>query len=148
MAKAKKKSGKEIDVPVKFAKVSVGVGAVSIGITIDRSRMSLAQADRVLCGRRLTGKIEVLHEDEDADQTHLLDDMDVLHLVESVFDVKSFRANRKTIGATLSFSIGSSDVKEICEFAERSGRLSVDLIQAVDAANSKTKDDDDEDDKE
>lgn len=54
-------------IPVEFGSVSIGDQAASIGITIDRHNLTVSRADELLCGRRLTGKIESKPKDEDAD---------------------------------------------------------------------------------
>ena len=49
----------ELEIDVQFGNVSIGAENARLGVKIDRGVMDLDKADECLCGKRLTGRIEV-----------------------------------------------------------------------------------------
>ena len=116
-------------VPVKFSGVSIGAGTARIGIKIERSKLDLARADELLCGRRLSGRI-VVTQDEDADQQRLFAGKNELH---AVFDSKRFGANPNEITAGLTFNLSDVETQfdSLGHFANRSGALQIDEVAVL-----------------
>lgn len=112
-----------LDVAVSFGNVSIGDEAASVGISVERARLSIDRADETLCGRRLTGRIEA--RDAHPDQGHFEFSDGIIAAVEGVFDVASIRVSTKKISATLSFAISAIDIGALCKFAKRGGKLIV-----------------------
>ena len=98
----------------------------------------MTEADRILCGKRLTGRVVIMPASDDINQTYL-PGTDVDYQVDGVFDVKRFSASPKQIGASLSFSIASIDIEQLSHFAQGSGRLIVDGVEVLQIEPKKTK---------
>lgn len=118
-----------LDIPCEFGGLTIGDAVAKLSVTIRREVLNIDAADEALCGRRLTGRIIVIGADVDPKQTHLIDD---LHpVVESSFDVKSFRVSPKLISTGLSFAIApdpdqdGNQISTLAHFAKKSGRLTV-----------------------
>ena len=126
---AKSKTECVLDIPVQFGKVSIGANSASIPLKADRSAISVSKADKNLCGHRLTGKI--VASDSQPDQGHF-DGMDgTTGELEATFDVKAFTAKPKHISFSLSLSIKDIDMSQLAHFANRQGRLIVEIVEAL-----------------
>lgn len=130
---AKKKEAAEafvLDAAVEFGDVSIGDGTCRLGFVADRKAITLQQADRNLCGRRLVGKI-VARATGTADQEGLpgLEDQDTT--ITGVFDVKRIGVTPKTVSAGLTFALASVDAESLTHFAKRSGRLRVSSTEDI-----------------
>lgn len=133
-----------LSVPVEFGGVSIGDGTARLGLKIDRSNLNIDAADEALCGRRLKGRVVVLKDGEQANQTTFLDG--VRHEVESIFDVKRFGVAPRAITCGLTFSLAEIDVEALTHFAKRKGRFIVDEIGEIpgDDENEDAEDEEDE----
>lgn len=127
MAKAKTAV---LDVPCYFGNVSVGDATARVGVQIDRKELTLAQADKNLCGRRLTCRIVARLGGGQSDQDSLPGAEDD-PVMDGVCDVKSISAKPKSIGAGLTFSLEEVDPATLCRFAQRNGRLTVTEIADI-----------------
>lgn len=119
------KTATELEVDVQFGGVSIGDETARVGIKIDRALMQLDQADEILCGKRLTGRIEVCAPGEQQGQRALPGMKDERPHLDGTFDVKRFGVSLKEISAGLTFGLGSIDVSELAKFAKKNGRLLV-----------------------
>ena len=126
---ATKKTDVLLDVPVSFGKISIGANTASIPLKADRSAISVSKADKNLCGHRLTGKI--VASDSQPDQGHFAGMDGATGELEATFDVKGFGVRPKHIGFSLSLSIKDIDMADLAHFANRQGRLIVEIVEAL-----------------
>lgn len=131
---------------VEFGGVSIGDGTARLGLKIDRSNLNIDAADEALCGRRLKGRVVVLKDGEQANQTTFLDG--VRHEVSSIFDVKRFGVAPRNITCGLTFSLADIDVEALSHFAKQKGRFIVDEVSAIPADDENEEADEDEEDEE
>ena len=119
---AKKKT--VLDVPVTLKGVSINKGTVRIGIGVERDGdgMSLADADKFLCGRRLTGSIVAHRPTKDPDQTVMFEDSST---VTGSFDVKQFSCKPDEFSSSLVFAQAEVKLDEIAFLANKKGQLRV-----------------------
>jgi hypothetical protein len=121
---AKKKEEYVLELDVKYGNVNIGMDTCRLGITIERSKLSISQADRNLCGKRLVGMILARAGEAQAGQDSLPGiDADVS--IDAAFDVKSFGVTRRNISAGLTFALASVNVETLSHFAGRQGTFSV-----------------------
>lgn len=130
-----RRGGAVLDVPVNFGDVSIGDGTARIGVRIDRSLLNIDAADKLLCGRRLNGRLLVTPPGDANGQTYIDPEVggELKHELESTFDVKRFSASPKNITAGLTFSLQEVEVSELSYFAKRGGRLVVASIAEIPA---------------
>ena len=135
MAKKKEpaSNGNVIEAPVSFKQVSVGAKTARIGVTFDRSDLTLAKADKTLCQHRLVGRIVAKPEGEDPDQQVLpgMEDTDLY--LDGIFDVKGLSVSGDQIGVGLTFAVKDVSVSELAKFAQRSGRIIIKEVQDLPA---------------
>ena len=77
----------ELDIDVQFGNVSIGAENARLGVKIDRGNMDLDSADEMLCGKRLTGRIEVCPPGEQQGQQALPGMKDERPHLDGTFDV-------------------------------------------------------------
>lgn len=135
MAKGKngKGTGKAsvIDIPVEFGGVSIGKATLRLGLSIDRSKISLTQADKAFCGHRLSGKVLLGGSNDASGQGQLFDEDEYDGAVSGTFDVKKISVSEAQISTGLTFSLSDIDVSKIAKFSKGSGRLLVDDVQEI-----------------
>ncbi len=115
-----------LELPVSFGGVSIGDKTARLGVSLERSEsLTVAQADKSLCGCRLTGKVVARIGDAVGEQDPLpgLDAGDTV--LDATFDVKQLSITPTSIGFGLTFAIKGLDVGELAHFAKRSGKLIV-----------------------
>lgn len=130
MAKSRKETSAVLDIPVAFGNVSIGDKTARIGITVDRSSLSVSQADKNLCEKRLSGRI-VSKPAGDAPDQASFPGMEFTTALEGVFDVKGFSVSKDSLGFGLTFAIASVDVSSLAHFAKRAGNLVVADVSAI-----------------
>lgn len=127
---AKKKEEFVLEIDVKYGNVSIGMDTCRLGITIERSKLSISQADKNLCGKRLVGTILARAGGAQSGQESLpMIEADVT--LEAAFDVKSFGVTRRNITAGLTFALASINVETLSHFAGRQGTFSVTKIGEI-----------------
>lgn len=126
MAKAKDKpaSGVQLEIPCSFGNVNVGDETARISIRISRQSLTLAKADSIFSGKRITGTILARAGGGGPDQESLPGIEDDIEITDT-FDVSSFGVSAKRISTGLTVAINSVDVGELAHFAKRDGRLTV-----------------------
>lgn len=124
-----KKPTVQLEVPVAFAGVSIGVETARLGIKIDRDTMSLETMDEFLCGRRLTGCVWTVPKGEDPSQKHFLDGEK--HEMAAIFDVKKIGVSPSTFTTGLTFSLKDVDTEQLVNFSGRNGRLAIYEVVAL-----------------
>jgi hypothetical protein len=139
---AKPKVEAVLEVPVTYGDVSIGAETCRIGITVDRTKLTISSADRNLCGKLLTGTILARAGGAQAEQGSL-PDMDADVSLAATFNVKGFGVKRKAITAGLTFAIASIDVEKLSQFAGRQGVFTVDEIADIPAKAKAKKEADD-----
>ena len=117
--------------PVEFGGVSIGDETGRVALRINRDRMDLETADKMLCGRRLDCRIIVQPVSDDTNQTYSLDG--VKFEVAGAADVTRVSFTPKHITAGLTFSLAEVSKGELCEFAKRSGRLEIHSVGEIPA---------------
>lgn len=141
-ANKKQQAAFQLDVPVKFGKVSFGDSTCNVSISISRDVMTLIKADEYFSYRRLSGLVLACPPDESINQTNFADKR---HEVAGTFDVKGFRVGAKNLSTGVTFSLKDVDVGEFAKLANQTGRLGVLQVQDLDEAEeSEAGDDDDE----
>jgi hypothetical protein len=127
--KKPKADAAQLELPVAYGNVSIGEETASITAFVDRKFLTLTQADRTLCGKRLAGKITAQPGNDNPEQPSLMEDAG--DELASVFDTRSFRVTPKGISFGLSFKIESVDVTVLAHFAKRAGRLTVESVSDI-----------------
>jgi hypothetical protein len=122
---AKKKTEELVlELDVKYGNVNIGIDTCRLGITIERAKLTISQADKSLCGKRLVGTILARAGEAQSGQDSIPGiDADVS--IEAAFDVKSFGVTRQSISAGLTFALASVNVETLSHFAGRQGTFSV-----------------------
>lgn len=116
----RKEADSVLDLPVTFGNISIGDKTARVGVTVMREQLSLSQADRNLCERRLNGKIISRPAGDNPDQASL-PGMAFETTLEGVFDVKGFSVSKEALGFGLTFAIAEIDVSNLAHFAKRGG---------------------------
>jgi hypothetical protein len=146
--KEKARKGKHLTLPVSFGGVSVRDKTARIGVDISRQQMTLTNADKNLCGRRLVGSILARPEGAAAEQDGMFDgDGDTV--LEGIFDVKAFGVHSKHYSAGLTFALeelSAEDRQALTYFAKREGLLLIDNLQQLPEKPKPEKNDDADDD--
>lgn len=130
---AKKKAPSSVlELPVSFGNVSIGDKTARIGVTVDRSNITVKKADDSICEKRLTGQIIAKPNGEAPDQGRLqgmerLGDSEL----DATFDVKGFSVTKDALSFGLTFLLGSVDVAELASFAKREGRLIIEDAEEI-----------------
>lgn len=122
---AKKAAKNSLDFGVDFGQLSIGKTTANLGCKISRhgSNLSLTEAEKTFCERRLSCEIILKRPNEDDDQQKLIDDMD--HQIDSICDVKRMGVKLDTYSIGLAMNINEVDVATLACFANRPGRLIV-----------------------
>jgi hypothetical protein len=107
----------------KFGNLNVGDEVCRIAVRIDRSKLKLADADKLLCSRRITCKL--VFDNGGSGETPQLPGADDKLTVKGSFDTKSFGVNAKSIAAGLTANIKDIDLEELTKFAKREGRIEI-----------------------
>jgi hypothetical protein len=115
-----------IDLACKFTSVAFDSG-VSVGVHVEKGKLSPSKAESILCGRRLDCKLKAAGNGDDPDQMEF-DGMESLVTIEGSADANSFSSNPKGIGSRLHFNKNDIDASEFVQLAEHHGRI---LIRGV-----------------
>ena len=116
---AKKKTD-ELRIPVTFGNVSIGVETARVSMRIDRSTLTLNQADSLLTERRLQCSIETARRDDDKDQTNFTESK-----ITGAADTKGFSVKKKHVSSGLTFVLAEIPVEDLSHFSTRFGYLTV-----------------------
>src|SRR6185503_17750984 len=107
------KKAKLLELDVSFGDVSIGENTGRLGVTIQRKSLTPAQADKHLCGKRLTGRI--IWDAGQADSQPAM--FEAGDSFEASFDVKSLSLKPKSISCGLTFMLQSVDLNALAHFA-------------------------------
>lgn len=123
------------EIRVEFGNVSIGDQTARLGVKIARESLSLADGDRIFCGRRIWGKV-ILGEPGNPDQQRLPGMEDAQHEIEGAFDTKQLGVKPNDYSVGLTFNIQSIDISELAKFAKKSGVLQVVSVKDLDHEDS------------
>lgn len=151
MAKAKKKPSRarssangKVKLPVSFGSVSCKKKTVSIPITLDRDQLSLTEADKLFCERRMHLSILASGDGDQRDQGRLegmADDIEV----EGSADSNGFGVKSHAIHFTISFNskqlreAAKSSGVDLGDFAGREGYLKISSTEEIPEAEKPAK---------
>lgn len=124
-----------LEVPVSFGNLNVGDEKTRLAVSISRSKLSVAKAEKHLCGKRLEIEIVARPAGAAAEQEGLpgMEDADLK--VTGIADVKGFGVTSKHISTGLTFQINSINLEELAHFAKREGRLTITSVEELDEEN-------------
>lgn len=122
----------EIELHVTYGTVSISDSVARIGLAIDRSCLTIAQADRTFCGRQLAGTLLARPGGWRSDQPPLPGMSDDLEL-EVRAAVKGFAADERAIRLGLAFALSDIDVEVLIQMARRQGIFYVRTVEAIQA---------------
>lgn len=111
-----------VEIPVDFGNVSIGDETARLSIKINKNFLNIIAAEELLCGRRLTGSVQ-LGGIEDMDGQQTLFEADVI--VPGTFDVHRFGVSPKVYTTSLTFRLAEIEVGDIARFSKGRGRLIV-----------------------
>jgi hypothetical protein len=131
MAKKAPGSLGELEALVDFGGVSIGDESARLGMRLDINALSLSQAYKMFAGARLAISLVLFSDSESSDQQELI--KGIRPTLQATVDVNGFRVTRKNISIGCKFSIGSTDVKLLSQFAKRKGRLVVSASEAIES---------------
>jgi hypothetical protein len=132
------KKGKELDLQCAFGDVSIGDHTARVGVTVERSELTVSQADKSLCEKRLIGRITSKPADEHPDQQRF-EGMESEDTLNGIFDVKQFSVTKKAVKFGMTFALKSIDIATLSRFAQRNGKLAIDSIDAIPEPKKETK---------
>jgi hypothetical protein len=117
---------------VAYGDVSIGDKTARISIKVDRDTLSIIQADKNLCDKRLTGSIVRRPKGESNGQGRLdgMEDYGI-ETLKGIFDVKGFSVTKKHVAFGLTFAIASVDIGQLASFAKRSGELVINSSESI-----------------
>ena len=127
---AKKKVDAILELPGSWGNLNIGDETARLGATVARAALSVTQADKNLCCKRLAGTIIARAGDGNADQSSL-PGADADETITAIFDVKSFGVSRKNISFGLTVSLGSIEIEVLAKFAKRQGQFWVQDISDI-----------------
>lgn len=145
MAKTKTKpekngvtTGPMLEIACSYANVNIGDKTARLGISTSRGNLTVSQADKQLCGKRLTGKLLARRGGGGSDQQSLPGAEDDIE-IQAVFDVKGFGVTGKNISFGATFALASIDVETLAHFAKTSGIVYI--LEAADIPEGEEEDD-------
>lgn len=130
-----------LDLPVSFGGVAIGENTARLGLKINRESLNIVAADEALCGRRLTGSVQLGGNSDSPGQTKMFETDST---VSGTFDVHRFGVAPKHYTTGLTFVLAEIDVSELAKFSKGEGRLIVSAITELDQDDSDTGETDDE----
>lgn len=131
---------KHLTFPVAFGSVSFAKSA-RVGVSVLRDDLPLSQAERQLCGRRVTGRIVTVPKGESPDQKHLKGMEPEKFELKGVFDVKRIGITPLELSFGLTFNLEGLDRETISNFAGRCGRLIVESSEEFEDDDSEEEED-------
>jgi len=120
--KKKPKAADLFELPVEFGNVNIGSETVKLSIKINKERLNITAAEELLCGRRLTGSVQLGGSDDSSGQSKLFD---VDTKVDGTFDIHRFGVGPKEYTSGLTFKINEIEIGDLARFSKGKGRLIV-----------------------
>lgn len=122
------------EVRVDFGNVNFGDQTARLGVKIAREDLTLEEADRLFCGRRLFGTVSITPPDSNQKRLPGLEDDPVL--IEESFDTKQIGVSPHGFSLGLTFNLKSIDCANLVKFAKKTGVLSVVSVKDLDGDDS------------
>lgn len=123
--------------PAEFQGVSFGDETARVGIRVSREKLTIEDADRLLCGKRVDCRIIVQPKDDDQAQQYSVDG--IKFTIEGSADVTQVAFSRKLIKFGLTFCLESINRGELSEFAKRQGRVEINATADIPAKSGRNK---------
>ena len=111
-----------LNVAVQFRGVSLGMEKARLGLRFQRAHLTIAQAEKFLCGARL--RLTAILESDG--QGELLPNARLK--IESVADSQRYSAGPNDLSAGLTFNRKDVDLTALCAFMGKSGTLAAERI--------------------
>ncbi|HMP79304.1 MAG TPA: hypothetical protein PKD54_07625 [Pirellulaceae bacterium] len=121
-------NGQVHDLAVEFGGVSIGESTARLGLRIKKELLNIIAAEELLCGRRLTGAIQLGGAADNAGQGKLFD-CDVA--VPGTFDVHRFGVSIDHYTTGLTFKLNEIEIGDLAQFSKGSGRLRIEGVAAI-----------------
>lgn len=119
-----------LDIPVQFGGVSIGKTTLRVSLKVSRSEMEdVREAERLFCGRRLSGKIALDNPKDSPGQMVIWEDM--RKVIEGSFDVHRFGCSAEYFTTGLTFNKNEIETSQIAEFTSGTGRLAIFSANAI-----------------
>lgn len=135
----KKKSTTDVlELPVEFGNISIGSETAKLSVKINKERLNINAAEELLCGRRLSGSVQLGGADDSNGQSKLFE-VDVT--VDGTFDIHRFGVGPKEYTSGLTFKIAEIEIGDLAQFSKGKGRL---LVESNIEIPHDVADDDDE----
>lgn len=122
-----------LDIPCTWGNVNIGDETVRLGVRVSRENLSVTQADKNLCGKRLVAKAIARAGDGQSGQASLPGTEGADAEVEAAFDVRSIGVGTKNISFGLTAKIKSVDLGQLSGFANRGGMLHIESVAVIPA---------------
>lgn len=128
-------NGKKGALHVSYGDVSIGDKFCRLGCVISRGNLTVAEADRQLCGRRLT--VHCLARSSGGAGQESLPGIDGADIeFDGIADCKRYGVGPKAISFGLTFAIESIDIETLAKFAKREGVVTITNVAAIPAAEA------------
>lgn len=132
-----------LDIPCTWGNVNIGDETVRLGVRVSRDSLSVTQADKNLCGKRIVAKAVARAGDGQPGQASLPGTEGSDAEVEAAFDVKSIGVSIKNIAFGITAKIASVGLAQLCQFSKRGGMLHIESVAAIPDEESGSGEDDD-----
>lgn len=137
MAKAKPKpapkpsaNGQRGQLHVHYGDVSIGETTCRLGCRVSRGNLTVAEADRQLCGKRLT--VSCMARNSGGSGQESLPGIESEDIeFDGIADVKRFGVGVKDITFGLTFAIESVAIQTLSRFAQKNGVVTVKGVEAI-----------------
>ncbi len=135
-SRARSSANGKVKLPVSFGSVSCKKKTVSIPLTVDRDQLTLNEADKLFCERRMNLSIIASGEGDQRDQARLAGMEEDIE-VEGSADSHGFSVKSHAIGFTISFNskqlreAAKSSGVDLADFAGREGYIAIDSTEDI-----------------
>jgi len=113
--------------PCEFGGVSIGDATARVALRIDRSKITVNQADETFVGHRLGVTLQLGRQHDEGQGELFESELEFA----GVADCKRIGANSTAISTSLQFSLGDIDVRELAKFAKGQGALVIASVEAI-----------------
>lgn len=128
MAKKKRKNESR-SIAVNFGGVSIGKKTARISMKMQRDEaFSLKDADESLCGRRLTGSIQLGRKNDADGQVTMWDDTE---RIEGSFDITRMGVSPEEYSFGATFKKTEIDLALLGDFSNGEGRMLIDSVELI-----------------
>jgi hypothetical protein len=133
LAKKKTREAETLTYPVAYGNVNIGDKTARLGVSISRANLTVNQADKLFCERRVKLRIIARPAHAAAEQPTLPGMPEVDFEISATADTKGYSADGKKIGFGLTFVLSGLDIPTLSHFAKREGMLYIEGISDLPA---------------